>query len=278
MVVDPADFRGQVPCMNAPGAMRAYQATLFDVTDEIPGAVSSDPFPLPSSSVVPCEVAVQFQFVVPGHRYVAHVAAFDVEPSKLRQPSPGFPAVTDENGRLVAPRWTTVCHGTSAALDAARTAGDGLGGAAGSAGDSTPRGALAVTNAQVPVRGCEPLTDAGESPTGVVVELTQALLDLTCGSEPGQIASFVVEAPGLMPVSAPCDGAAVLTPLPPDRNIELAITAFGAAETPDHGDGGAGGAANESAVPTWTTRCQARTALGALVPASCEPLQPADSL
>lgn len=278
MVVDPADFRGPVPCLDAPGAMRAYQATLFDVTEEIPGAISSEPFPLPTSSVVPCEVAVQFQFVVPGHRYVAHVAAFDIDPGDLRQPSPGFPAVTDENGRIVTPRWTTICHGTSSALAAAQGGDGGLGGAAGSSGASTPRGALAVTNAQVPVRGCEPLTDAGDSPTGVLVQLTRALIDLECGDEPGQVASFVVEAPGLMPVSAPCSGKAVLTPLPPDRDIELTVTAFGAAEEPMEGAGGAAGAPNEGTVPTWTTRCQARTAPGALVPASCDPLQPVDSL
>lgn len=287
MVVDPADFLGPVPCLQAPGAMRSYQATLFDVTEDIPGSVLTEPFPLPTSTVVPCEVAVQFQLVVPGHRYVAHIAAFDVEPDDLRQPSPGFPTVTDEDGRIVAPRWTTVCHGTSDALAAARDSDasvGGFGGAAGGAGSSsTPRGALAVTNAQVPIRGCEVPTDAGESPTGVLVTLDRALVGLTCGDGPDQVASFVVEANGVMPTSAPCGGTAVVTPLPANREIELAVTAFSAAESMDGAGGtagtaGAAGAAGDGAVATWTTRCRARTAQGALVPASCDPLQPSDSL
>src|SRR5690606_24460 len=36
IVVDPADFLGTTPCQPAPGAMRSYQVTLFDVTEDLP--------------------------------------------------------------------------------------------------------------------------------------------------------------------------------------------------------------------------------------------------
>lgn len=288
MVVQPQDFLGSVPCVAAPGAMRSYQVTLLDVTEDLPGP-QSEPFALPTSSVVPCEVPVGFQFVVPGHRYVARVAAFDLDPSELSQPSPGYPAVVDASGRVVAPRWTTTCHGTPEALAAAQgvdlgaggagsAAQGGAGGAGGEGAMDVPRGALAVTNAQVPVRGCEPLVDGGESPTGLVVRLDSALIGLRCGTGPDEVASFSVEHESLPPgnFSAACGDAVVVTPLPAGQDVEVSVTAVAASSDSAGagGAGGAGGAPNGVAPRRWVTRCTGRTLAGALVPASCEPLTP----
>src|SRR5262245_34271007 len=48
VAVAPADFEGDVPCADAPGAMRAFVATIFDLgTSDAP----RDPFALPSGVV-----------------------------------------------------------------------------------------------------------------------------------------------------------------------------------------------------------------------------------
>jgi hypothetical protein len=287
MVVQPEDFLGAVPCLPAPGAMRAYQVTLLDVTEDLPGP-ADEPFALPASGVVPCEVPVGFQFVVPGHRYIARVSAFAVEPSELRQPSPGYPAVVDASGQVVAPRWTTTCHGTPEALAAALSLGGGApdtgaGGAMGGAGgegNDVPRGALAVTNAQVPVRGCEPLTDSGESPTGLVVRLEGALVGLRCGTGPDEVASFTVTHDSLPPgnLSAACGDSVAVAPLPAGTDVQVTVTALSASSSPAAGTGGAaggaGGAPPGETPRRWVTTCSGRTVAGALVPASCEPLVP----
>ncbi len=276
MIVQPADFLGQVPCLDAPGAMRSYQVTIFDVTPDLLEEGVEGSFPLPTSSIVPCELVVGFQFVAPGHRYVAQVAGFAAPAEELRQPSPGFPAVVDEAGLVVAPRWTTTCHGSREALTAATQSG-GTGGEGG-AGADVAQGALAVLNAQVPIRGCEPLQDLGESPTGIVVRLDPTLSGLRCGDGPGAIASFTAEGPDSPAgtYSAACGDAIVIAPLPPARDVTVDVIARGAE---DPGAGGAGGMGSDptEAPGTWVTRCQARTAAGALVPASCEPLVPSGS-
>src|SRR5262245_12451513 len=77
VAVNPADFRGDVPCTDAPGAMRSFVATIFDL-----GSLEEphDPFPLPSGVVndgtgtyrpARCETPAGFSFVIPGHRYDA---------------------------------------------------------------------------------------------------------------------------------------------------------------------------------------------------------------
>ena len=105
-----------------------------------------------------------------------------------------------------------------------------------------------------------------------------ALSNLRCGDGPGAIASFVVDGPDLPAgnYSAACGDAVVAAPLPPNRDVIIDVTARSA------GDVGAGGAGGVGADPTegpssWVTRCRARTAAGALVPASCEPLVPVAS-
>lgn len=159
MAVLPEDFLGDVPCRQAPGAARSYQVTVFDVTEELPDHEFEIPFALPSSGAVPCEVPVQFQFIAPGHRYVAEVSVFTIPADDLSQPAPGFPALVNDRGRFVTPDWTTTCHGTSEALAAAleTTPPGDVEGEGGAAPLGVPRGAEARTNALITIRGCEPL-------------------------------------------------------------------------------------------------------------------------
>lgn len=174
--VSPVDFQGEVPCgpvgESEAGKLGSFQATLVDVTEGLPQKT----FTLPSSNVVPCEKAAVFMFVVPGHRYEAHITAYERRDLKVR--TPGYPEVVaadepnDGSGATVLPRWKSTCYGTAEALEAA-TAGDAAGGAGGAggagaagalgdgglggSGTTTPRGLLALPNAQLPLRGCTPL-------------------------------------------------------------------------------------------------------------------------
>lgn len=280
IVVDPADFLGTTPCQPAPGAMRSYQVTLFDVTEDLPG--QDGPFALPTSGFAPCEVPIAFQFVVPGHRYIARVAGFTQAPDALRQSSPGAPGALDADGQIVPPRWTTTCHGSPEALALALGSGDsqsglgGAGGIGGASGDEVELGALAVINAQVPVRGCEPLTDLGDSPTGVVISLSSALVGLSCGDGADQVSSFSVEGPGISgELQAACGDEVLVAPLPPNTDVEFQVIASAAASSDPNGLGGSAGSPSTEAPSTWLTRCRARTTSGVLVPASCDPLTPA---
>jgi hypothetical protein len=110
IAVAPEDFIGRLRCTNAPGALRRYVVTLYDVTDE------GEAFALPSSGPVDCLLEVKFGFVVPGHRYVARVDAYDrIDIRPLGAPevaNSGSPVMVDTaTGEYVAPRWTTACSG-----------------------------------------------------------------------------------------------------------------------------------------------------------------------
>lgn len=178
IVVQPIDFRGAVPCSttgsNEAGKVGSYQATLIDVTEGLPGG--SETFTLPSSNIVPCEQSVVFMFVVTGHRYIAQIDAFERRDLKAR--TPGLRQVvaasepSDGSGQAIAPTWTTTCYGSAESLDAVSGGGAGGqgGGGGGPGGDAalgggglggsgtTSIGVMALQNAQLPVRGCEPLT------------------------------------------------------------------------------------------------------------------------
>ncbi len=177
IIVQPIDFRGVLPCSTTgtteAGKIGSYQATLIDVTEGLPSG--SGTFTLPSSNIVPCEQAVVFMFVVPGHRYIAQVDAFERRDLKAR--SPGLRQVvassepSDGTGQSIPPTWTTTCYGSAESLDA--VSGGGAGGAGGGAGGAggdaslgggglggsgtTSIGVMALQNAQLPVRGCEEL-------------------------------------------------------------------------------------------------------------------------
>ncbi|HEX2878733.1 MAG TPA: hypothetical protein VHO25_04275, partial [Polyangiaceae bacterium] len=103
IVVDPEQFDTAVACVAAPGAMRLYVATLFDVTDD------SDSVPqLASSPPTPCTIPVGFGYVEPGRKYRAEVDGYDVD--NLEPLTAGNRLLQHEDtGELVAPRWRASC-------------------------------------------------------------------------------------------------------------------------------------------------------------------------
>jgi hypothetical protein len=118
IAVAPEDFLGRnVRCTNAPGGLRRYVATLYDVT------VEGEGFALPSSGPVDCLLEVKFGFasnklgpVVPGHRYVARVDGYDRTDIRPLGPpdvaNSGSPVMVDATtGEYVPPRWTSTCSG-----------------------------------------------------------------------------------------------------------------------------------------------------------------------
>src|SRR5688572_25478601 len=83
--------------------MRRYSATIFDVSVDPP----FEYFELPSSDLVPCLQEVSFSFVVLDHEYVARIQGYDED--DLSKQSAGSPNAVDDDGHVVAPRWTTEC-------------------------------------------------------------------------------------------------------------------------------------------------------------------------
>lgn len=243
VAVSPAEFLGNVPCLDAPGAMRRYVATLWDVTgtgaDPGDGGAGSDegaagatfeaPFALPSSGPVPCSEEVGFAFVVTGHRYVASIDGYDRD--DLVPLEPGVPILVDpETRERAAPRWTTRC------------------------GDEDP--ATSYGSITRIVRPCAPLTDARPGgTTAVEVRLDGLLGEHACGDEAGSIARFEVLGPDGV-VSAACDEAVRLVPPAGASTLVLPVLAFesGADE------------------PSLGTVCTARVVQTVATEASCSPL------
>lgn len=245
VAVAPADFKGEVPCADAPGAMRRYVVTLFDLgSAEEPTA----PYALPSGVVrggdgifrpTACEQVAAFGFVIPGHRYDAEVEAYDR--TDLHAVGPGSRNLMDDaTGEYVAPRWTTTC-------------GRKL---SGSPAEGPVTAAWYLTRY---VRGCAPLSStSGETPTGIRIEIDAALGALECGSAAGEVATFAVVQQGSTeaPKSAACGEAVELTGLEPGTSYTFDVGAF---ET--------GGSA-----PRWSTTCYRTAEKGAIVGAACDPL------
>jgi hypothetical protein len=233
IAVSPADFAGEVPCTDAPGAMRTYVVTIYDLgTSEEPRT----PFALPSSVVrsgdvfrpTPCETTAAFAFVIPGHRYDAEVEAYDR--TDLVAVGAGARQLVDEKtcGRV---------HKDIPAQGPATAA-------------------YSVTRF---VRGCGPLeTSAPPTPTGITVSLTDALAELACGAGAGEVAAFTVAEQGSLepPKSAACGEAVEFVGLEPDTTYTFDVQAFEQGATSAR----------------WATLCHRKTLAGAIVPAACDPL------
>jgi hypothetical protein len=116
---------------------------------------------------------------------------------------------------------------------------------------------LARNARTVTVTDCEPLVDSGTlGPTEVVVTIGNALGSLECGDGPGRVDHFEVGL-GDGPVqSAPCDGTVTLSDVPPGSTLALPLLAYEAG----------------NAQPRWGSTCQARPGAGAIVTATCSPL------
>jgi hypothetical protein len=143
VAVDPQDFLGTLQCADtqdrAPGLVRSYVATLYDVTPASDG--SSLPefgFPLPSSPPTSCFFPVTFSYVLVDHRYRALVEAYDrfadtgdtasgaadadadaaadggdggVDLTRIMPVSVGGRLQEDGTLAPVPPRWTATCGG-----------------------------------------------------------------------------------------------------------------------------------------------------------------------
>jgi hypothetical protein len=132
--VRPEEFLGSVPCLDAPGAMRRYVATVYDLGPELEdgdmesecggaggaggaGADDDKGFALPSSTIrrgaeeatpIPCTQRVGFSRIVVGHRYWAEIDGYDRD--DLVALAPGARVLYDPlTSERVPPRWTTSC-------------------------------------------------------------------------------------------------------------------------------------------------------------------------
>lgn len=247
VAVSSEDFRGAVPCGDAPGAMKSFVATLTDLgTEDEPTS-----FTLPSSVVrsedlggrygpVSCAQAAASSFVVAGHRYVAEVEAYDR--TDLVALGAGSRTLVDAaTGQYVAPRWTTSC-GT------------------GSAGQGPVTALLYRTRY---VRGCSALQESYSSETAIRIVPAASLGALECGSEPGQIERF--EATLLetnTPQSANCGEDLVFGALEADHAYHFELFGYGAGET----------------FPGWGASCFRTAQSGAIVDAGCSALLSTGSL
>jgi hypothetical protein len=146
IVVDPAEFLGDVPCFPAfgdaalagGGAMRRYVATLVSV--HAGGALDAGAVELPSSPPTRCSDSVSFQRVVDGTAYVAEIDGYDVDTIRPLGSDgiAGSRVMVDDQNRFVAPRWQTTCGVSVKEAEpppAPRDAGTP------DAGDATPMGA-----------------------------------------------------------------------------------------------------------------------------------------
>lgn len=248
--VRPEQFLDTVPCRDAPGAMRRYVATVYDLgpepedgeEDECGDAGAGDGdkgFALPSSTIerggdmasaIPCTQRVGFSRIVIGHRYWAEIDGYDRD--DLVALEPGTRILYDPvTGVRIAPRWKTSC---------------------GRCNPVTGLGSVVRT-----IGTCEPLEDSMPSTeTLVVVGVDGALDGLTCGSGAGEVERFEVTPPSGAPVGAACGETVPLTDLEVGGTVTFPLRAFeaGASE------------------PTWGTTCAAEAIRGVTTTATCLPL------
>jgi hypothetical protein len=244
VVVYPARFLGQVPCLDTPGAAKRYVATLEDVTPNLFGqaGAAATSFALASSLPTSCNLPVAFGFVTPGHEYVADIQVYDR--ADIQPAAPGGSVMVDQSPAqlYVAPRWSTSCGRPP---DRAIT-GQGP--------------TICASQTLAPVVGCIPLTvSASSAETVVAVEPASALGGLSCGSSAGQIARFVVvpEAAGLAEQTATsCDAELSYPGLEPGQGYTFDLFAYEAGAT----------------AARWGTTCVAYTEAGVTVVATCDAL------
>lgn len=238
--VDPALFLGAVPCSSTRGGLETYVATLRDVTDPL------RPFTLPSSPPTPCSQIAAFRYVVPGHVYVAAIDGYDKglagELVPLGGPGSGSRRMVlhDDPSAIVSPRWESAC------------------------GADPATAAIAVENALVLVRGCDPL-EALEAPppAAVAVDPAAALGAYDCVDEGGPIASFDVlpQGGGLAPVVGVACGSA---PVVYEDGIAPGATYSFRLE----------GKAEGTELAAWAAECWAVAEPDRLIGATCSDLTP----
>ncbi len=281
VAIDPTRFLDGVSCVDAPGAMRVYVATLTDVSPLTVVAPSADggntQIVLPSSAPTPCYEEVVFERIVVGREYVADIQGYDradIEPLGCPKNAndvtncAGSPVmVTRATGDYVAPRWTTSCGRHPVVEDAGPIAPPPPGFDAGfrylacsappyrDGGKPQLDGPVcAETEDTVVVGGCAPLVAASSSPTGVTVDLTDALGGQSCQISGVSVFSANIEGAGASTANAACGASAEFDGLTPGQGYTFAVTAAS-------GDAG----------PRLGTTCFATAVIGAVVRAACDP-------
>lgn len=260
MYVRAADVTGSVSCSSAPGAMRSYVLTLFDVTDTSPDAVKvapddackylADPgFSIGSSLPTPCGYDAAFGSVVPGRFYVGVVDAYD-RPACLAGggadcitpaggESSGARTMVDASGRVVSPINGTCCG------DPRVPVVDG-----GVTSELGPTQSLYLT--QVKLAGCQPMRATGV--TSVVVR-TGNLAGAACGPAADQVGAFQV-AGGGKTLTVACGEDATFPGVTPGVRFDASVLAF----------------ATGSTTPRWGTTCTTVPQAGTTATAVCNAL------
>lgn len=202
IALGPEDFLGAVPCLDAPGAMRLYQASLLKVENPPPKpGVPEEPLPTTPqrSGLIGCERGVAFGNVQIGAGYVASIVAFDQ--ADVVEVGSDPPAYQDAAGNPVTPRWFGECERIDAHFEALRHAPN-----------------------------CK-LSDERPSETNVLLVLDEA----TTGQSCDDIARYDVTLEGET-TSAACGETVTFSGVDPTQPLELALLAFaGEDETPSVG-------------------------------------------
>lgn len=257
--VTPEDFLGSAPCLDAPGAMRSYVATIWDMGPGDAPSAMHDPavapqpewFPLPSSGPIPCTQSVGFARVIPGNRYYAEIRGYD-RPN-LVQLLPSVDVLFDaDSGDRVVPRWSTQCtRSVRPGNDEATDTSDAEG-----SSESERFGVTARASTVRTIHGCNPLVDGEPSELkSVSVSLDASLGSVSCGDGEGAIARFEVQTPSGEVLAAACGESVTLEDVASGALV-LPVLAYAAG-------------ADE---PSFGTTCTATATQGAAVSASCLPL------
>jgi hypothetical protein len=255
--VTPEDFLGTVPCVDAPGAMRSYVATIWHMGPR--EAPTTDPaiepqpdwFPLPSSGPIPCTQSVGFARVIPDHRYYAEIRGYD-RPN-LVQLLPSVEVLFDaDTGERVVPRWSTQCtRSVRPRAGDAPAAEDGE-------SDLPPEefGVTARLSTVRTIHGCNELVDAEPSDVNSVsLSLDASLGSVSCGDGEDEIERYEVQTPSGELMQAACGERVTLEGVGSGALV-LPVLAYTAG-------------ADE---PSFGTTCTATATRGAAVSASCLPL------
>ncbi len=207
--------------------MARYVATLIDTSDS-----ADEPFALPSSPPIPCNAAVGFSLVVPGHTYAAEVEGYDRD--DLEPVAPGVRELVDPNTReLVKPRWTTRC------------------------GSRPADQVIAVEEVERVVSSCAPLEDTNPPADlgGARIDTGKVLGGLSCGDAAGEVARVEAKVAGSVE-SVACGESIDLSGLSAQAATRIELSAF------EEG----------SSTARWGALCSATPVAGVTAPAECSAL------
>jgi len=236
--VDPVDFLGSTPCGSGDGSMRAYVATVIDVTSP------TAPFTVGSTLPLPCGFPGEVrQEVVVGNFYRVEVDGYDLVSSDLAPVDYHARDMVDAQGDVVLPRWKATC--------------------------GPEKGVAAALDVRVLASPCTPLLDSGSpGPASVELHADATLGSLACTAAGGTVESFDVAASSGLPggVDVACDAPPLVWDAVPLEPLDFEVTAHAGAETL-----AAGCAAAPRAGRRVTATCSLLASAGSLVIAPAAP-------